>query len=340
MTTFWASIFVFGLLIFFHELGHFLAAKRADIKVEEFAIGMGPKVISKKVGETVYSLRLLPLGGFNKMAGMDSEDVGNERGFNTKSVGQRMWVIVSGSLMNFLLAAILFAIIFGSVGIPTSTTLIGNVLEGRPAAMVGLQKGDTVTAINGQEITEWQELVRVIHANPEKEVQLTVERNGQLLDITVVPELEPNQGIGLIGIEPGEVRWETQGIFRSIYLAIQQTVQLTVLIVIALSQMITGQMSADVIGPVGIVQEIGNSAKVGIPYLLNLAALISINLGLFNLLPIPALDGSRLVFLAIEGIRKKPIDPDKENMVHFIGFSMLIMLIIMVTYRDVIRIFG
>lgn len=339
MTTLWASIFVFGLLIVFHELGHFLAAKKADIKVEEFAIGMGPKIFSKQIGETLYSLRLLPLGGYNKMAGMEAEDVPDERGFNSKSVLQRMWVIVSGSLMNFVLAAILFTTIFAFVGIPNITTEIGNVIEGKPAHNAGLYPGDVITAVNGEQVDKWSEVVTIIHTHPEEPIQLKILRDGQILEVTVIPELEPNQGIGLIGIESGEVKWETQGFFQSIYQAVIQTIQFAILILVSLGQMITGQMSADVVGPVGIVQEIGNSAKVGIPHLLNLAAIISINLGLFNLLPIPALDGSRLVFLLIEGVRRKPIDPNKENFVHLIGFALLMLLVIMITYKDISKIF-
>jgi regulator of sigma E protease len=340
MTTFWASIFVFGLLIFFHELGHFLAAKRADIKVEEFAIGMGPKVFSKQKGETLYSFRLLPLGGFIKMAGMEPEDIHNERGFSRKSVLQRMIVIASGSLMNFVLAAVLFAIVFTFIGVPVSTTQVGNVLEGRPAYEAGLQKGDIIKEVNGEQVTSWQQLVAKIHANPNQEVNLKILRGQKTFNVTLVPELEPKEGIGLIGIESSGVKWETKGIFESLYLAVKQTVQLTALILLALGQMVTGQMAADVVGPVGIVQEIGNHARVGVPYLLNLAAIISINLGLINLLPIPALDGSRLVFLLVEAIRRKPLAPEKENFVHLIGFALLIFLIIVVTYKDISRIFG
>ncbi|MGF7186011.1 regulator of sigma E protease [Desulfitispora alkaliphila] len=340
MTTFWSAIFVFGLLIFVHELGHFLAAKRVGIKVEEFSIFMGPKLINKKVGETLYTLRLLPIGGYCKMAGMDGEEDTSGKGFNSKSVPQRMVVIAAGSVMNFLLAIVLFTLIYGFIGIPQHTTEIGNIVPDKPAAEAGLLKGDEIIAINDEKMENWSELVGTIQQYPGEEVKVTADRGGQTLEVFLTPEMDESQGMVLIGIErTEEVSRETQGLFSAIGAATSQTVQFTVLIVVSLGQMITGQMAPDVVGPVGIVEVIGQSASFGIPYLLNLAAIISINLGLLNLLPIPALDGSRLIFLAIEGIRRKPLDPAKENFVHLIGFAMLILLMILVTYQDVLRIF-
>ncbi|MDW7675861.1 MAG: RIP metalloprotease RseP [Bacillota bacterium] len=340
MTTFWAALFVFGLLIFFHELGHFLAAKRAGIKVEEFAIFMGPKVFSRKVGETLYTIRLLPLGGYCKMAGMEG-DSNDDRGFNSKSVPQRMAVIAAGSFMNFFLAILLFSFIFGVIGIPDNnpTTVVNNVILNMPAAEAGLQSGDKIVAINDQKVTEWQQLVTVINQSPEQEIKLTINRDDINMDIYVTPMLDPDRGVGLIGIEP-QTGWQRIGLLNAIVIATKQTVQFTALILQSLYLMVTMQMAADVAGPVGIVQEIGNQARVGLPYLLNLAAIISINLGIFNLLPIPALDGSRLVFLFIEAIRRKPLDPEKENFVHLIGFALLLLLVIVVTYKDISRIFG
>jgi regulator of sigma E protease len=337
MTTALAAILIFGLLIATHELGHFLVAKMVGIRVHEFSIGMGPVVLSWKRGETIYSLRLLPIGGFNRMAGMESGDLQDPRGFNTRSVLQRMAVIASGSLMNFLLAIILFIFVFMGIGVPSNTTTIGGLLPGRPAEKAGFQVGDRIVSINNTNVNTWGQLVEVIHKNPGQKLQVMVERDQQSLLIPVVPELDPQNKVGLIGIEQ---TWVKLGLFSSILLGIQQALAVAALIITSLIKMITGQLPAEVAGPVGIVQMAGEAARLGLANVLNFAGLLSLNLGIINLFPIPALDGSRLLFLGIEGIRGRPVNPEKENVIHLVGFALLIFLMLVITYQDLLRLFS
>ncbi|MBS3976520.1 MAG: RIP metalloprotease RseP [Syntrophomonadaceae bacterium] len=337
MTTALAAILIFGLLIATHELGHFLVAKMVGIRVHEFSIGMGPVVLSWKRGETIYSLRLLPIGGFNRMAGMESGDLQDPRGFNTRSVLQRMAVIASGSLMNFLLAIILFIFVFMGIGVPSNTTTIGGLLPGRPAEEAGFQVGDRIVSINNTNVNTWGQLVEVIHKNPGQKLQVMVERDQQSLLIPVVPELDPQNKVGLIGIEQ---TWVKLGLFSSILLGVQQALAVAALIITSLIKMITGQLPAEVAGPVGIVQMAGEAARLGLANVLNFAGLLSLNLGIINLFPIPALDGSRLLFLGIEGIRGRPVNPEKENIIHLVGFALLIFLMLVITYQDLLRLFS
>ncbi|HHW08037.1 MAG TPA: RIP metalloprotease RseP [Clostridia bacterium] len=330
------TIIILGLLIFVHELGHFLAAKLVGIKVHEFALGMGPLVYSKRVGETQYSLRALPIGGYNRMAGMDPEEEYDPRGFNTRTVGQRMGVIAAGSIMNFLLAIVLFAVFFMGIGVASNRNEIGEVLAGSPAAQAGLQEGDRIVAVNGTDTPTWEDLVRVIRAHPDEEIQLTVQRGKAEFSVTVMTVRDEQENVGLIGIK-GVV--EKKGFFESIWLGISSSVALIVIIVQQLFLMIGGQVPADVAGPVGMVSIVGQAVHFGIGTLIRFAALLSLNLGIINLLPIPALDGSRLVFLAIEGIRGRPVNPAKENFIHFIGFVVLLGLMVLITYQDLWRLF-
>ncbi len=330
------AILIFGLLILVHELGHFLVAKRVGIHVEEFAIGMGPLIVGKQWGETKYSLRLLPIGGYNKMAGMEpGED--NPKGFNRKSVRQRTAVISAGSLMNVALALVLFVIIFAFLGVPSDANVVGDVNPGSPAAEAGIQPGDRVVDIDGERITTWTEIVEIIHAKPGETLNMTLERNGREFTVDTVPEYDVDYQMGLIGIKQST---ETTGFLGAIVLGTKNTIGLTVAILGGLGNMVLGRIPADVAGPVGIVSLVGDVARMGLANILSFTALLSLNLGLINLLPIPALDGSRLIFLGYEGLKGKPIAPEKENMVHLVGFALLIMLMVIITYQDILRLIG
>ncbi|MDS1029085.1 RIP metalloprotease RseP [Bacillota bacterium LX-D] len=329
------TILILGILIIAHELGHFMTAKAVGIKVHEFSIGLGPKIFGFQKGETLYSLRLLPLGGFNRMAGMESGDEDDVKGFNTKTVGQRSLVIASGSLMNFLLAIFLFIIVFMGIGIPSEQNVVARIVNGSPADQVGIQAGDKIIAINNQKTETWSELTEIIRSNPQKELKFTILRDNKTIHLSIVPKLDAQNQVGIVGIER---IWEKQNVFNSIYLGIKQTITISVLMITSLFQMITGQIPADVAGPVGMVQIIDQAVQFGMAFILNLAAILSLNLGIINLFPIPALDGSRLIFLGIEKLRGRPIQPEKENFVHMIGFFLLIALMIIITYNDVLKI--
>ncbi len=334
MQTFIASVFVFGLLILVHELGHYFVARWTGIRVLELAIGFGPKLAGWTRDGIDYSLRAFPLGGFCRLLGESPEEASEPDSFPQQSILKRASVLLAGATMNLVLAIVVFFIIFFFiVGVPdTDTSRIGYIVEDSPAEEVGLQEGDVITAIDGNPVTEWEEVLAYISAKPNEEIVLSVERNDTTREFTVVTETapEPEPERGMIGIGPDIQRFR---LFPSLMFSFERFG----FILAALYQVVSGQAPLDVAGPVGIVATIGEVAQTGFVNLLILTALISINLGIINLLPIPALDGGRLLFLLVEAIRGKPIEPEKEGFIHFIGFALLIALILIVTYQDILR---
>jgi len=329
-----ASIIIFGLLIFVHELGHFLVAKWAKIRVLEFALGFGKELFSWEKGETRYTLRLFPLGGFCRMLGEDPDDLPQEGNFQEKSLSKRFGVIVAGSAMNFLLAIVLFALVFFLLlGVPvTDSPRVGKVVPQSRAFEAGIQENDLILAIDGVKMNDWNSVVSKISASPEKEITIQVQRNEQDIFLSVVPE--EADGRGLIGIAPVYKKYD---FFSSIMLGFNYFIFWIKMIYVGFYQMIMRIIPADVAGPIGIVSVIGDVMQEGISNLFTLTAVISINLGIINLLPIPALDGGRLVFLLVEGIRGRPVDPKKEGFIHFIGFTVLILLMIFIAFQDITR---
>lgn len=352
MVTALAIIFVFGSMIMIHELGHYMVAKWIGVKVIEFSFGFGPKLIGYQGKETLYALRLIPLGGFVKLYGMDAEidengeavlgPIDDPRSFMNKPVWQRMAVIAAGPIMNFVLAVILFVSVFAYLGIPAqgNTNTVGSLVEGKPAVTAGIQPGDKILAVNSEATPDWNRLTDVIHSKPGQELSLTIEKanSKQRQTVKVKAEKDAQTGYGMIGIAP-EVIYVHSSILQSTRFGMEQTVGFTKQIVVLLTEMITGKIPAEVGGPVMIAQAIGQGAREGLSNLLGLTGVLSIQLGILNLFPIPALDGSRLVFLLIEGLRGKPLNPEKENMIHLVGFVLLMAVMIAVTYKDVMRLF-
>ncbi|AGA70005.1 site-2 protease [Desulfitobacterium dichloroeliminans LMG P-21439] len=344
-------VFAFGLLVIIHELGHFIVARLNGIKVLEFAFGFGPKIIGFKGKETNYSLRLIPLGGFVKLYGMDAEfdENGNQniapsndpRSFNNKKVWQRMSVIAAGPIMNLVLAIFLFIIVFAYFGIATAnnTNVVGTLIEGMPAQAAGIQPGDKVVSVNGVDTTTWNDLTQAIHTMPEKDITLVIEHEGQQRALTLKTELDAASGRGLVGISP-EVIYEKASLSEAAQYGFKQTVSFTRLILVTLAQMVTGETKAELGGPVAIVQAIDQSAESGWENYLGFIGILSIQLGLLNLFPIPALDGSHLVFLLIEGLRGKPMNPERQSFIHFLGFIFLMGLMLAVTYQDIVKLFS
>ncbi|USG67963.1 RIP metalloprotease RseP [Brevibacillus ruminantium] len=407
-----AIVIVFGVLVFVHELGHFLLAKRAGILCREFALGMGPKIFSVKRGETEYTLRLLPIGGMVRMAGEDPElDIlkphmevtlvrdavgkvtrilldgpsGDERGavtgtivrfdleqalsivldtegeqrtfsvhpqahlvkdgyevqiaplnrqFKGKTIMQRFWAIFAGPAANFLLAFVLFIVIGLAYGVPSNGPILGDILPNGPAAKAGLQAGDKVISIQGQPVSTWKELVEIVGKSPDKDLGFVVLRGNQQISAKVHVFNEKNVGkimvTNAITYAPGEV----------LQYGANQTYEFTAMILKSLGMLFTGTVGLkDLSGPVGIFKMTGEFAQQGLAILMKWAAVLSINLGLFNLLPLPALDGGRLAFLVAEALRGRPVDPHKEGMVHFLGFALLMLLILVVTWNDLQRLF-
>ncbi len=343
-TTIIASVLVIGALIFIHELGHFLAARRVGVGVYEFALGFGPRVFGFTRGITDYSLRLIPLGGFVRMAGMhpgeedeEGHDLPPRRSFSQRTVLERMFVISAGSGMNFILAMVLFTVLFGFMGISEALPEVESLEAGFPADQAGMAPGDQVLAIDGQEIRSWDHLVLLIQGSVGDELRVNVERDGELLTLTLVPVPHPDDpATGVIGIRP-VVRTKNLGLVQSIGQGFRMTGLVIMGFFHGLAGMFQGTQGPEVVGIIGIGQEIGAATRMGLPNLIFLAAVISASLGLINLLPIPALDGSRLVFLGFEGFRGRPVDPDKENFIHFVGFAVLLALAVIIAYRDIVR---
>ena len=325
---------MFGVIIFVHEGGHLLCAKACHIYVEEFSVGMGPLLFSFQKGDTRYSLRLLPIGGYCKMPGEDGEsDYPN--GFDKKNVPQRMLVVAGGAAFNILFAVVLFVVAFMGIGTPSSESILGEVEPDYPAYSAGLRAGDRVVAIDGVAIGSWEEMTTAIQDRAGEDLAITVDRDGKTLTFDVTPrESEGRSVIGVVaareGISP----------FTAIKNGFVQTYQMTKLILVALWQMVTGAIAPDLSGPVGVGRMVGEAAGFGFFNFLIFVAIISVNLGVVNLLPLPALDGSRLVFLAFEALRRKPVSANVEGMIHFVGFILLMGLLVVITFFDIARIVG
>lgn len=328
------AILVFCILIISHEFGHFIMAKLCGIYVYDFNLGMGPKLFSFKGKETEYTIRLLPIGGSVRMMGEDEESE-DPRSFGKKKVWQRMAVVFAGPFMNLVCAVVIFVIVYTGIGVASNSNIIGSLIEGKPAELAGLQPGDAVIEINDQPVQNWNEMVLTLDAQTDgQEVVVTVLRDGEELEFVLQPYWEESSGRWLMGVMQSTQRL---GIFEAIGMGAKQCYQLAVLILQTFGQMITGQIEAELSGPVGIVSAVGDAAAVGTQTFLIFVAFLCVNLGVVNLLPLPALDGSRLVFLAIEGIRKKPVPAETEGKIHFIGFALLMCLILVVTYQDIVR---
>ncbi|MCK9267302.1 MAG: RIP metalloprotease RseP [Alkaliphilus sp.] len=335
MTTAFVAIIVFGLLVLIHELGHFTVAKLVDIKVHEFSIGMGPKLAQIKKGETAYSIRALPLGGYVRMEGEDEES-DDLRSYNNKSVLSRIAVIFAGPFMNFILAIGLFSIIFYYIGTPT--TRIDEVIPQSPAQHMGIRSGDIIHSIDGERMGTWQDIIDAIGNSDENPIDIVIIRDGNKVEKVVEPTRDADTDRITIGI--------VATMERSIFLSVQNGFivikAITADILTFLKGLITGKsnVAGEVMGPIGILSLVGEVAKTGWLDIINLTAVLSVNLGLINLLPIPALDGSKIMFLLAEVVRGKPIDPEKEGMVHLIGFGILITLMLFITYKDILNLFG
>jgi len=318
------------MLVFFHEFGHFIMAKWSDINVKEFSLGMGPSIANVKIGETEYSVRILPLGGYVRMEGENTKS-SDPRAYSNKPVWSRFSVIFAGPFMNFVLALILITIISFFAGITTTRI---TVIDNEPAQLAGIRSGDIIYAIDDKKVSSWNEVVNLISQKPGEVIKVTVRRQNDLLTYNIKTDIEPKTQRGVIGIKSEIIRYSP---IESIKSGFEKTLWISRMIFNGLIQIISGKAPVDLVGPVGIVHMVGEAAQVGFYNLLYLAAIISVNLGLFNLLPIPALDGSRLFFLLVEFLRGKPIDPEKEGFIHFLGFALMMIMMIIIAYKDIMR---
>ena len=339
------AILVFSLLILFHELGHFTLAKLNGIRVNEFSLGLGPTIIGFTKGETKYSLKLLPFGGACMMEGED-ENSSDERAFNKKGVWARISVVAAGPIFNFIMAFIFSAIVLGAAGV--DKPVLSDVIDGYAAQEAGLMAGDTLKEIGGKDIHFYREVSVYATFHVGEPVEIVYERDGQEYTTILTPKYDEELGRYLYGFI-GAAGREKVGFFETIGYAFCEVGYYIDTTIQSLKLMFTGGVSVnDLSGPVGIVQNMGEVYEESVENdgyfyaflnMMSWAIMLSANLGVMNLLPIPALDGGRLVFLLVEAIRGKALDPEKEGMVHLIGIVLLFMLMFVVMFNDIRKLF-
>jgi len=344
------ALIMFGFLVFFHELGHFLLAKKNGIRVNEFAIGMGPKIASFKKGDTIYCLKILPLGGSCMMAGEDeaSDDI---NAFNNKSVWARISVVLAGPVFNFILAFIMAIVVISAVGYD-KPQIVG-VMEGYPAEEAGFMEGDVIKQINDKKITIYRDVTLYLALHTGMPLTVTVDRGGEPYTSVIVPKLSEDGSHYYMGIYVSSLRTKTSPLETLKYSLYEVKYQIST-VMESLGLIFKGKVTVnDLSGPVGIVDMVNevveestseevdfktNAISVALN-VINFAIMISANLGVMNLLPIPGLDGGRLLFLVIEAVRGKAIDREKEGMVHLVGLVLLMALMVVVMFNDIKKIF-
>jgi regulator of sigma E protease len=334
-------LIILAALVVFHEFGHFVFAKRFGVTVEEFAVGFGPRIASVTRGGTAYSLNALPLGGYCKMLGEDTADDGtaNPGNFQHKPLWQRIVIIVAGPLFNLALAAIVFAFIGTFIGVPKGVTnVIGQLLADYPAAKAGLQTGDEIVAFNGVPVKSGDELIDAIHREINKPVTVDVRRDGVIKHFALITTSKVQDGktVGLLGFMPEPAIARTT-VLDGVTWGFTAVVNAVVAQVVGIAGAVSNHDASGITGTVGVARVVIQAEKMGVFYVLYLAGELSVVLGLFNLLPIPALDGGRLAFLAVEGVRGRPVDPEKEGLVHLTGFALIMVLFVFITYHDIMQ---
>ncbi len=348
MITILATIFVLGILVFLHELGHFLVAKLVGIRVERFSIGFPPRLIGKKIGDTDYCLSAIPLGGYVKMAGMIDESMDKESiqgqpwEFMSKPLPHKVATIFAGPLMNYLLAIAIFAGLIFAKGVgEISGTFIGEVTADFPAQKAGIVAGDKIVSINGKTVTAWEEMTEIIHSRPDQDIDVVWEHEGQSKSATIHSRSEKMpidteiRQVGIIGVAP-KLMMKKVGLFTAIGEGFNRSIYITALVVVSLKNLIIGKESLKSLGgPVMIAKLAGESARSGWDTLFALMAFLSLNLAILNVLPIPALDGGHILILLIEGIIRRPLSVKTRILIQQIGMAILLALIIFVVVNDI-----
>lgn len=338
LTTIWA-ILIFCVLIFIHEFGHFITAKLSGMTVHEFSIGMGPKLFGfgKK---TAYSVRLLPIGGYVKLEGEDG-DSNDPNAFCHKSAFKRFCVLVAGALMNIILGFVVFTIVFSSVD-AVSTNKVDSVIAGSAFDKAGIKPGDKIIRMEGKEISTsvhiYDDISMFIYMNGENSAKITFERDGKTFVKEITPEFNSEENRAMYGFRH---KLENVSFGNVFYNSFWKCIYVIKSVILSIWWLICGIVPASSMsGPVAIVGYIGDAAKLGWRNVLEFAGFISVNLGVMNLLPIPALDGGRIMFLIIEKIRGKKMKPEHEGMVNFVFLALLLFLMLLVTFNDVLNIAG
>lgn len=359
-------ILILSILVILHELGHFLMAKRAGIGVEEFGIGLPPRVWGKKIGETIYSVNWLPFGGFVRLVGEDPEDKkkNQKNSFYTKSIGQRMLVVVAGVLANFALAVAIFYIVVAALGYKVSLplfvehnfkfvnqtrqVLIADVSVDSPAESAGIQIGDSIISAKGEGITSIEKLQEIIRSSDNEQIPLILENpvNNQKREVMATPKYSQEQQAAVLGVGLGELvvlNYQTlpQKVFSGFihsYNTLDYSIRVfSQIIGYSIRTRDITPVSEGVAGPVGIAAITSQAVSLGWLSVMQLVGLLSLNLAVLNILPIPALDGGRFAFIIVEAITRRRIYPKVEKWTHTIGFALLLALILLVTYNDVLK---
>jgi regulator of sigma E protease len=353
-------LFAFGLVIFVHEFGHFLVAKKSGVKVEQFSFGFGKEIFGFQWGETRYTLNWIPLGGFVKMAGETPEDykgpafegksnvdpanADHSRDFMAQPWYRRFMIAIAGPFMNYLLSSIIFFLMLSVWGEPiqTNRTQVGEVMPGKPAAAAGIKPGDHVLSVNGEKVEDFLEVALKIHGRPEQATEVVVKREDQELKFTVVPEKDTaRNNVGIIGIRPATPIQDHKeiGVVDSAKKAVWQCWNISRFTLYYLGQKIVAREKPDVAGPIGITQVIVKAVKTGWEDFFFLIAMISVAIGLFNLFPIPLLDGGHMLYYLIEGITGRPVSEKVMSKANMVGFALLMSLFVFATFNDIQRIY-
>jgi regulator of sigma E protease len=341
-------VILLGVLIFVHELGHFLVAKILGVKVLKFSLGFPPAMVTRKWGETEYILSWVPLGGYVKLFGEEpnsEEEIPPEelpRAFTARPLWHRIAIVAAGPAFNYL-SAVLIVCAGYVAGQPVLASELGQIFEGTPAMQAGLKAGDNIVAIDGEPISRWNDMRALIEKNPGKQLTITVERDGKKLDLTVTPAISEDKNMfgepaGRIGVTPAN-KFLKLSLTESLYEGLRFSAFLTKFVIQTLVKLVTGEMSPKALGgPITIVQASGESFKAGVFSFLFLMAYISINLAIINILPVPILDGGHLMFFLIEAIIRRPVTGKIREVATQIGVLLLVFLFVLVFYNDISRI--
>jgi len=351
LTTILATAAVLGILIIVHELGHFFAAKLSKVRVEVFSLGFWPRMAGKKIGDTDYRISWIPLGGYVKLAGMIDESMDGEplKGepweFMSKTPMQKIFIITAGVIMNIILAAVIFTVITFTTGIGevVDSPIINGVVDEYPASEAGLVIGDKIVSIDDTPINTWNDMTEYIHSRPDEEIFVSWERDGEIFSEMILTRAEkvPVDGnielLGMIGIRP-EITIREAGLLESVQVGLGRTYFWGKLTLTSLKMLVLGEESfKSVGGPIFIAQLAGDSARSGIDSLFNLIAILSINLAILNILPIPAFDGGHLVVIIIEWIKKGPLAVKTKIIIQQVGFALFLVMAALVIFNDLTR---
>ncbi len=351
LTTIAATVVVLGVLVFVHEFGHFIVAKLLKVRVQVFSLGFPPKLISKTIGDTDYRISVVPLGGYVKLLGENPNDEVPPEDLPYSFLHRPLWhralIVLAGPAFNFLFAVLALFMLFAVWGIPYMPTEVGRVIDGSPAARAGLQAGDVITAVGDAKVSRWEELAQQIRRHGEQPLPIAVKRDGRDLKFTLTPEIRESENIfgqkvqayqigvasaeRLVTEKVGGLTAMEQGLFYSLRIA-ALTLQ-------SIYKLLAREISMDTLGgPIMIAQVAGKQAEMGFSHLLHFMAVLSVNLTLLNLLPVPVLDGGHLVFLFLEAVRGKPLALKHREMAQAVGMMLILTLMILVFYHDIMRI--